>query len=154
MAISAAAPLCTVAAIGGAALGGGLELALACDIRFAADSASLGLTEARLGAIPGAGGTQRLPRLIGPARALEMMFSGEPIVDEALDGRVAAFARVVAGRSRHTAAVLKDVVRRGLDADLAAGLEIERQAVAGILKSPDYLEGLAAFAEKRPPVFG
>ena len=75
----AAAPLCTIAAIGGVALGGGLELALACDLRFAASTAVLGLTEARVGAIPGAGGTQRLPRLIGTARALEMMYTGEPI---------------------------------------------------------------------------
>ncbi len=164
----AAVPLCTVAVIGGAALGGGLELALACDIRFAADTAMLGLTEARLGAIPGAGGTQRLPRLIGTARALEMMYAGEPIsaaraldwglVNDAvpagtLDDRALAFAQTVAGRSRHTAGVLKDVVWRGLDADLAAGLELERQAIVRILKSPDYAEGLAAFAERRPPVF-
>jgi enoyl-CoA hydratase/carnithine racemase len=161
--------LCTIAAIGGAALGGGLEIALACDLRFASEGAVLGLTEARVGAIPGAGGTQRLPRLIGAARALEMMYSGEPIgaakaLDwglvnhvvpaDALDERVRAFAEVVASRSSRTAAVLKDVVYRGLDADLATGLEIERLAIIDILNSPDYREGLAAFTEKRAPDFG
>lgn len=165
----AAAPLCTIAALGGAALGGGLEIALACDLRFAATTAVLGLTEARVGAIPGAGGTQRLPRLIGAARALQMMYSGEPVTAaraqdwglvnevfaaDALDDRVLDFAGVVASRSPRTGAMLKDVVRRGLETDLAAGLEIERLAIVEVLKSPDYLEGLAAFAEKRPPVFG
>ena len=75
----AAAPIPTIAAINGLALGGGCELALACDMRIAVSTASIGLTEARIGAMPGAGGSQRLPRLIGPARALEMMYSGEPI---------------------------------------------------------------------------
>lgn len=167
--VIAAAPLCTVAALGGAALGGGLEIALACDIRFAADTALLGLTEARLAAIPGAGGTQRLPRLIGTARALEMMYSGDPVTAarardwglvndvvpaKGLDDRVLTFARVVASRSPRAAAALKDVVYRGLDVDLVSGLEIERRAIIGILQSADYLEGLAAFAEKRAPVFG
>src|SRR5689334_22526008 len=75
----AAAPVPTIAVINGVAMGGGLELALGCDIRIAAESAQLGLTEARIGAIPGAGGTQRLPRLVGISRALDMMYSGEPI---------------------------------------------------------------------------
>ena len=75
----AAAPMPTIAAINGLALGGGCEIALACDLRYAADDAQIGLTEARIGAIPGAGGTQRLPRVIGAARALEMMLTGEPV---------------------------------------------------------------------------
>jgi enoyl-CoA hydratase/carnithine racemase len=166
--VLAAAPLCTIAAIAGIAMGGGLEIALACDLRFASSDAVIGLTEARVGAIPGAGGTQRLPRLIGTARALEMMYSGEVIPaakaaewglvndvvePEALMERVMAYANVVATRSRSAGAVLKDVVYRGIEQDLAGGLEIERLAIVDILKSPDYVEGLAAFAEKRPPVF-
>ena len=81
-----AAPVPTIAVINGIAMGGGLELALGCDIRIAAESAQLGLTEAQIGAIPGAGGTQRLPRLIGISRALDMMYTGDPIsAEKALD---------------------------------------------------------------------
>lgn len=164
----AAAPVCTIAAINGIAMGGGLELSLACDLRFATADSRLGLTEARLGAIPGAGGTQRLPRLIGTARAFEMMFAGDPVDaataaawglvngvcgDDALMDRCLAFARIVAGRSRSATAALKAVVRGGVEVTLAEGLEIERQAIVSILKSDDYKEGLAAFAEKRPPSF-
>jgi enoyl-CoA hydratase/carnithine racemase len=163
-----ALPLPTVAAINGTALGGGCELALACDIRFASANATIGLTEARIGAIPGAGGSQRLPRLVGTARALEMMYTGEPIsaakavewglVNAVLGPgelweHVLRFARVVASRSRRNAALLKDAVYRGLDGDLTAGLELERLAVAQVLRSSDYKEGLTAFAERRPPVF-
>lgn len=165
----AAAPLCTIAAINGTAMGGGLEIALGCDLRFASSNAVIGLTEARVGAIPGAGGTQRLPRLIGTARALEMMYTGEPIsaakaaewglVNDVTDpdglmDRVMSVAEVIATRSRSAASQLKRVVYQGLDTDLASGLEIERKAIVGILRSPDYQEGLAAFAEKRAPVFG
>lgn len=165
----AAAPMCTIASIGGLALGGGLEIALACDLRFASTNALLGLTEARLAAIPGAGGTQRLPRLIGTARALEMMYSGEPISaakalewglvndvvsSDELSERVLTFGRIVASRSRHSSAVLKRVVYEGIDGNLSDGLEIERRAIVDILKSSDYLEGIAAFGEKRAPIFG
>jgi enoyl-CoA hydratase/carnithine racemase len=158
----------TVAAIDGTALGGGCELALACDIRFASANATIGLTEARIGAIPGAGGSQRLPRLVGTARALEMMYTGEPISAEkaaewglvnavlaeaALWEHVMAFARVVASRSRRNAALLKGAVYQGLDRDLASGLELERLAVVQVLRSADYKEGLTAFAERRQPVF-
>lgn len=161
-------PICTIASISGLAMGGGLEIALGCDLRFASSDAVIGLTEARVGAIPGAGGTQRLPRLIGAARALEMMYSGEPISaakaaewglvndvaePERLVERVMSFATVVASRSRSGAALLKDVVYRGLEECLADGLEIERLAIVDLLKSADYREGLTAFAEKRPPVF-
>ncbi|MEI4470598.1 enoyl-CoA hydratase/isomerase family protein [Frigidibacter sp. MR17.24] len=164
----AALPMPTIAAINGIALGGGCEIALACDLRYAAAGASLGLTEARLGGIPGAGGTQRLPRLIGSARALEMMYTGEPITAEtaadwglvnaavaadALEARVLQVAQTIATRSRRSAARLKDTVWRGLDRPLAEGLEIEGAAIRDVLGSDDYREGLAAFAEKRPPVF-
>ncbi|MCO5157807.1 MAG: enoyl-CoA hydratase-related protein [Aquamicrobium sp.] len=164
----AQSPLCTIAAIGGLALGGGLEIALACDLRFAAAGVSIGLTETRLGIIPGAGGTQRLPRVIGASRALELMFAGEPIpaakagewglvndvvAPERLMERVLDYARLVARRSPRTGAILKEVVRRGLESDLAGGLDIEREAIVDLLKSEDYAEGLAAFAEKRTPAF-
>jgi enoyl-CoA hydratase/carnithine racemase len=164
----AAAPVPTIAAINGTALGGGCELAIACDIRFAASSATIGLTEARIGAMPGAGGSQRLPRLIGPARALEMMYSGEPIPAEkalewglingifdlnGLDENVMSFATLLGSRSPRTSALLKRVVYQGLDRSLADGLELERQAITEVLTSRDYAEGLAAFAERRQPVF-
>jgi len=163
-----ALPIATVAAISGVAMGGGCELALACDIRYASSNATIGLTEARIGAIPGAGGTQRLPRLIGSARALEMMLSGEPITaakaadwglvnavvePQELYDHAMAFAQAVAMRSLRTAALLKKAVYQGLDGDLASGLEIERVAIVEVLKSDDYKEGLAAFAERRQPVF-
>lgn len=165
----AALPMATIAAIGGTAMGGGMEISLACDLRFAAAGVQLGLTEARVGAIPGAGGSQRLPRLIGTSRALELMYTGEPIPaeqalswglvndvvpPEALMERIMAFARIVATRSRRTGALLKDAVYRGIERPLHEGLEIEREAVVEILKSDDYKEGLTAFAERRQPVFG
>ncbi|MCF8482438.1 MAG: enoyl-CoA hydratase/isomerase family protein [Rhodospirillum sp.] len=161
-------PFPTIAVINGLALGGGCELALACDLRFAADAAIIGLTEARIGAIPGAGGSQRLPRLIGTARALEMMYSGEPITVETaarwglvngvapaedLDATVLAIAETLASRSRGTAAILKRVVYDGLDRPLADGLGLEHAAILDIFRSDAYAEGLAAFAEKRAPDF-
>lgn len=164
----AAAPFPTIAAVNGVALGGGTELALACDMRFAVESATLGLTEARVGAMPGAGGSQRLPRLIGTGRALEMIFSGDPVTaakaadwglvnalvePNGLDEYVLALAGRLAARSRRSAALLKHAVYAGLDASLADGLEIERLAIVEVLASGDYKEGLAAFAERRQPVF-
>lgn len=165
----AAAPLPTIAVVNGLALGGGCELALACDLRFAAETAVIGLTEAKIGAIPGAGGTQRLPRLVGTARALEMMYSGEPInaqtaerwglvnavtsVEE-LDAHVLRVAELLASRSPSAAATLKRVVHDGIELTLEGGLELERRAILEILGSVDYAEGLAAFAERRSPSFG
>jgi len=164
----AALPQPTIAVINGVALGGGCELALACDLRFATNESKLGLTEARLGAFPGAGGTQRLPRLIGAARALEMMLSGEPVsAHKALDwglvnslsepqelnGHALSFATILAARSRHATALLKRIVYRGLDMSLSEGLELEGQGIAAVLASRDYAEGLTAFAERRPPNF-
>jgi enoyl-CoA hydratase/carnithine racemase len=158
----------TIAVLNGVALGGGLEIALACDLRFAAASATLGLTEARVGAIPGAGGTQRLPRLIGTARAMKMMLSGEPVdastaeawnlvqdvaPDAELDGRVLDYARIVASRSPRALRTLKRVVRIGMAQSLSDALRTEGAAVAEIFASADYAEGLRAFAERRPPVF-
>jgi len=163
-----AAPVPTIAVINGIAMGGGLELALGCDIRIAAESAQLGLTEARIGAIPGAGGTQRLPRLIGISRALDMMYTGEPVLakkaldiglvnacvaDQELDDAVSRYLDVLGSRSASAARTLKKVVYEGMQSSLLGGLEIERRALRAILGSADYAEGLAAFAEKRPPRF-
>ena len=163
-----AAPVPTIAIINGIAMGGGLELTLGCDIRIAAESAQLGLTEARIGAIPGAGGTQRLPRLIGISRALDMMYTGEPIAarkaldiglvnacvaDQELDAAVTRYMDVLGSRSPSAARTLKKVVHEGMQSSLLGGLEHERRAMRTIFGSADYAEGLAAFAEKRPPRF-
>jgi enoyl-CoA hydratase/carnithine racemase len=164
----ASARFVTIACLNGLALGGGLELALGCDLRFAASGITLGLTESRVGAFPGAGGTQRLPRLIGLSRALQMMLSGEPITSEyalgiglvnevvapdELEARAHAFAKMVAGRSAPALAAIKRLVYEGIELPLAAGLQIERSALPDTLGSTDYAEGLAAFAERRPPRF-
>lgn len=158
----------TIAVINGVAMGGGLELALGCDIRIAAKDAQIGLTEARIGAIPGGGGTQRLPRLIGISRALEMMYTGEPVSgqkafeiglvnacapDEELDSTVDRFVQLLGSRSPSATRTLKKVVYEGMELPLTDGLERERQALSTILGSVDYAEGLAAFAEKRAPRF-
>ena len=124
------------------------DIAIACDLRIAAEDAQIGLTEARLGVIPGAGGTQRLPRLIGAARALEMILTGEP-----LDEHAQRLAALLASRSPSGAQTAKRLVYRGLEVALAQGLAQEREALKQILASADYAEGLAAFAEKRQPRF-
>jgi enoyl-CoA hydratase/carnithine racemase len=159
----------TIAVINGLALGGGCEIAIACDLRIAAEDAQIGLTEARIGAIPGAGGTQRLPRIIGAARALEMILTGEPITAkraaeiglvnaavpaDALDDYAQRLAKLLASRSPSGAQTAKRLVHRGLEVALDKGLEQERAALKQVLTSADYAEGLAAFAEKRPPRFG
>jgi len=164
-----AAPMPTIAVINGLALGGGCEIAIACDLRIASEDAQIGLTEARIGAIPGAGGTQRLPRLIGAARALEMILTGEPIAarraaeiglvnavvpGDALDEHAQRLATLLASRSPSGAQTAKRLVYRGLEVPLDDGLAQERAALKQILTSSDYAEGLAAFAEKRQPRFG
>ena len=158
----------TIAVLNGLALGGGLELALACDLRFAAPGIALGLPESKVGGIPGAGGTQRLPRLIGVGRALQMMLSGEPVTSEyahtvglvndvwpadELDSRSRAFARLLAQRSPNGLAEIKRLVYEGMQRPLPMALQLEREAVPAVLNSSDYAEGLAAFAERRPPRF-
>ena len=164
-----AAPMPTVCAINGLALGGGCEIALACDLRYAAEDAQIGLTEARIGAIPGAGGTQRMPRAIGATRALELILTGEPITGkraakiglinaavatDQLDAHVTRIATVLASRSPSGARTAKQLIYRGLEVPLADGLVLEARALRDILASADYAEGLAAFAEKRSPRFG
>ena len=164
----AGARCATIAVLNGLALGGGTELALACDLRIAAAGVSLGLTESRVGAFPGAGGTQRLPRLIGVSRALQLMFTGEPVTSEyahsiglvnevvapdELDPRALALANLLATRSAAAIAAIKRLVYQGIELPLAAALRVERAALPEILGSADYAEGLAAFAERRPPRF-
>lgn len=164
----AGARFVTIAVLNGLALGGGLELALACDLRIAAAGISLGLTESRVGAFPGAGGTQRLPRLVGASRALHMMLSGEPVTSEYaldiglvnellapgdLEPRAHAFAKLLANRSAPAMAALKRLVYQGMELPLADGLRLERSALPDILGSADYAEGLAAFEEHRAPRF-
>jgi enoyl-CoA hydratase/carnithine racemase len=161
-------PKPVIAAVNGAALGGGLELALASDIRMAAQTAVLGLTETRLAIIPGAGGTQRLPRLVGKGIAMEMIFTGRRIdAQEAL--KIGLVNHVHAPEalleaSRRLAAEICDsgpiavqqaklAISRGLETDLATGLAIESNAYWVCIPTEDRLEGLAAFREKRKPVY-
>lgn len=161
-------PKPVVAAITGYALGGGCELALACDWRVLAEDARLGQPEIKLGIIPGAGGTQRLARLIGPARAKELIFSGRMVeADEAL--RIGLADRVVpADRVYATAAEMvrpyvtgpalalraaKQAIDAGLNMDLASGLALESHLFAGVFATDDRVEGTTAFVEKRKPKF-
>ena len=155
----------TVAAITGYALGGGCELALCCDFRIAGDNAKLGQPEILLGIIPGGGGTQRLPRLIGPARAKDLIFSGRFVAaDEALsiglvdevvgadDVYAAARRRVerFAGGPAYALRAAKEAVDRGLEADLATGLEIERMLFSGLFATRDRDLGIRSFVENGP----
>jgi len=158
-------PKPTVAAITGFALGGGCELALCCDRRIAAEDAKLGQPEILLGIIPGAGGTQRLPRLIGPSRAKELIYTGRfaradealriGLVDEVVAaGEVYAAARrwaqqFVAGPARALAAA-KAAVDDGLDVDLSEGLRLEGEAFAALAHTEDRVTGMRSFLEHGP----
>jgi enoyl-CoA hydratase/carnithine racemase len=157
-----------LAAINGIALGGGTELALACDIRLAAANASMGLTEARLAIIPGAGGTQRLPRLVGRGKAKELIFTGRRVsADEALAiglvnqvcppeellNACAAMAAEICETGPIAVEQAKYAINRGLETDLHTGLAIESNAYWLTIPTQDRLEGLAAFREKRKPVY-
>ena len=159
-------PKPTVAAINGVAFGGGLELALACDFRVAVESAALGLTEVTLGILPGAGGTQRLPRIVGPARAKEMILLGRRIGAKraleiglihqvlpqgGLNAAVESLAAEVEGCAPISVAKAKEAIDRGLDLEIDQGLAVERHCYEATLGTVDRVEGLRAFAEKRPP---
>ncbi|XP_072848484.2 methylglutaconyl-CoA hydratase, mitochondrial isoform X2 [Pogona vitticeps] len=163
-------PVPTIAAIDGIALGGGLELALACDIRVAATSAKMGLVETKLAIIPGAGGTQRLPRTIGVSLAKELIFSARVIdgeeaksiglishvveQNEAGDAayrRALALAREFLPQGPVAMRVAKLAINQGMEVDLLTGLAIEEACYAQTIPTKDRIEGLLAFKEKRPP---
>ena len=156
----------TIAAIHGFCLGGGLELAMACDVRVAAEDAQLGQPEIKLGLIPGGGGTQRLPRLVGPGRALLLNMSGNPISgaqayqwglvesavpSDALMGAAMELARTLGERSPHALGVLKELAEETRDLELEEGLQRESDGFVRCLRSEDGAEGVAAFIEKREP---
>jgi enoyl-CoA hydratase/carnithine racemase len=158
-------PKPTIAAVTGYALGGGCELALCCDLRVAGDNAKLGQPEILLGIIPGAGGTQRLTRLVGPSRAKELIFTGRFVAaDEALriglvDRVVApddvyaeavALARTLASGPAYALRAAKEAIDRGLEVDLETGLEIERVQFAALFATDDRAVGMASFIEHGP----
>lgn len=161
-------PKPVVAAINGFALGGGCELALACDWRVVAQDARLGQPEIKLGVIPGAGGTQRLSRLIGPARAKDLVFSGR-MVEAAEALRIGLADRVVPAGEVYEQAVAmvrpyvggptqalraaKLAIDGGLSLDLSSGLAWESELFASLFATEDKREGMAAFVEKRKPTF-
>ena len=161
-------PMPTIAAIEANALGGGLELALACDIRIASETAKLGLPEVRLSVTPGAGGTQRLPRTVGIARAKEMTLTGR-IIDATEAERIGLVSRVVpTGQARRAAEdIATEISQRGplavreakrlidqsADLDIDAGIAAEIAASERVFSSEDMLEGARAFLEKRSPIY-
>ena len=158
-------PKPVVAAVNGYALGGGCELAMAADLRFAADNAVFGQPEVLLGIVPGAGGTQRLARLVGPSRAKELMFTGRMVkADEALAiglvdrvlpadqviAEATAWAATFANAAPYALRAIKDAVDRGLETDLETGLGIERQHFAGVFATEDRTTGMTSFLENGP----
>lgn len=157
-----------IAAVSGLALGGGCELAMMCDIVLAAETVRFALPEIKIGTIPGAGGTQRLPRAVGKAKAMDLCLSGrmmdaqeaercglvsrvipaERLLDEALET-----ARVIAGYSLPVLMMMKEAVNRAFESPLNEGLLFERRTLHATFALADQKEGMAAFAEKRKPVF-
>jgi len=161
-------PKPVIARINGVALGGGTELALCCDIRIAADTAIMGVPEVRLGIIPGYGGTQRLPRLVGMGNAKELVLTGDHISaheayriglvnkvvsKDQLDTAVAEMARKLAAKSPVALHMAKDSMNYGIQAELRTGLNIEAKCFALCFGTEDRVEGMKAFLEKRKPVF-
>jgi enoyl-CoA hydratase/carnithine racemase len=157
-----------IAAINGACLGGGLELAMCCHIRIAAENARLGLPEINLGIMPGFGGTQRLCRLIGQSKAMELILTGEPIsareamslglvsqvvsTDDLL-GHAQRLARKMAGKSQAALRASFRAIRQGSKLDLSDGLALESRLFGALCDTDDRKEGVAAFLEKRQPRF-
>ena len=157
-----------LAAVAGYALGGGCELAMMCDILIAADTARFGQPEIKLGVIPGAGGTQRLPRAVGKAKAMDMALTGrmmdaqeaeraglvsrvvpaDKLLDEALEA-----AAVIASMSLPAAMMAKECVNRAFETTLDEGLRFERRVFHSLFATEDQKEGMAAFVEKRKPAF-
>lgn len=158
----------TIAALNGFTLGGGCELALACDFRIADEQVQIGFPEVKLGLFPGAGGTQRLPRLIGESRAKELILTGEPItaskaLDIGLVNRVVPtgqavnaakeFAAVFRERSQVSIGLAKRAIDEGLDVTLDEGLKLEAKLFGEVFAAADVREGVQAFLEKRTPKF-
>ena len=161
-------PQPTICVLNGYAFGGGMELALACDFRIAADHVLLGLTETGLGIIPGAGGTQRLPRLIGEAKAMELILTAKRMTAaEALQygvlTKIAPVESLKEVTAQFTSKLLKNApiaiqqakfaIKQGMKTDIQTGLQIERKAYELTIPTEDRIEALNAFAEKRPPQF-
>lgn len=164
----AAMPMPVIAAITGTALGGGLELALACDVRVAAPGATLGLPEARWGLLAGAGGTQRLSRLVGPGRAKAMMFSAQPVdgveahriglVEVLADGddplpAALELAAQIAVNGPRSVRNIKRSVDEGIAHDLGTALRLERELWLDLVPHGDLREGIASFYDRRPPTY-
>lgn len=161
-------PIAVIAAVNGFALGGGSEIALACDFIYASENARFGLPEITLGLIPGFGGTQRLPRLIGANLAKELIFTGRMVsaeeardfglvnkvlpADELMEA-VVKTAKGIAAKGRVSLRAAKQAVNRGLEVDLASGCAIEIDAFSICMTSPDAKEGTSAFLEKRKAEF-
>src|SRR5699024_10189354 len=156
-----------IAAIDGFTLGGGLELALACDIRMATEKSTLGLPEVGLGIIPGYGGTQRLPRLVGLGKAMQILLSGQHIkaeeayriglVDEITDGDVMELAKTwaskIASQGPVAVQLAKQIMYEGLEMDLADALKLEAKTFAKVCETEDKVEGVQVFIEKRKANF-
>ena len=158
----------TIAAVAGYALGGGCELAMSCDMIFAADTAKFGQPEVKLGILPGAGGTQRLPRAVGKAKAMDLCLTARMMdaaeaeraglvarvipADKLLDEAIAA-AETIAGYSLPVVMMIKESVNRAFESSLAEGLLFERRVFHAAFALDDQKEGMAAFVEKRKPAF-
>jgi enoyl-CoA hydratase len=157
-----------IAAINGFALGGGCELAMACDLRIGSERAKMGQPEINLGVIPGSGGTQRLPRLVGPSIAKRLIFTGELVdaktaLEMGLVDKIVPYdqlmeetkkmATTIASKSKIALALAKSAINRGLDLDLRTGLDYEIECFAQCFATSDQKEGMRAFSEKRKPVF-
>ena len=158
----------TIAAVNGLALGGGMEVSMACDVRIVAADTQMGQPEIKLGLLPGAGGTQRLPRLVGAGIAKEIMFTGDPIGAEEAHriglanhvvpaGEALSAARKMAGRLAERPGValryIQQAVQRGLGATLSDGLQVEADLFAKVFQTEDAREGVEAFIAKREPKF-
>ncbi|WP_409305199.1 enoyl-CoA hydratase/isomerase family protein [Peribacillus sp. SCS-155] len=158
----------TIAVLNGMTFGGGCELALSCDIRIAEEHSQLGLPEVALGLFPGGGGTQRLPRLVGPAKAKELMFTGKPITAQEAEkiglvntvvekgnglSEAKKLAGTITGYSLQALSRIKKAVNEGLQSSLDEGIDLEATLFAEVFRTEDIKEGVQAFIEKRKPSF-